>query len=548
MAEVALAPTMSEQIWLIAALRWRVFRNALRSTRAKLDLLGLVLSSIMGGFFVLSVGFGLGVASYSLISRGKPALLAFPLLAVFLFWQLAPLLLATSGAAFDFRNLLRFPLRFPVFLVLSLVYGLSDPAAVGSLIWLVCIAWGIALARLELLPAAVIVFVIYAAMNLLLSRAVFTWLERILARRRTREAFLALFLLFLLSSQLLAGMGERWQRRLAPSVLAALPALQMLPSGLAGKALASAAQGKMADFWLAAGLLLGYSGVFALLLIHRLRAQYSGEDLGETQAPTAVARAAPVSAASSNSLAAALLPGRVAALLEKERRYLLRNSGLLVSLIVPLVIVFPLILGGSRPRPGPFARSPEMTFPGAIAYALLIVLQFAHNSFAYDGRGLQLLFVSPVRFRDVLLAKNLTLALMVAFEMVMVGLGVILLGRAPSAIVLMATLFAAVFFTVVHFIVGNWLSLQFPRKFEFGSYRRRVSGATMFVSLAVFALLMGTSALIVLLCRLAGVMWLVPLVFLALSGAALAVYLATLDGFDRFAQRRREALLEQLSR
>ncbi len=551
MADVAIAPGMREQVWLVAGLRWRIFRNALRSMSAKLDLLGLILSSVMGGIFVLSVGFGLGVASYTLVAHGRPGYLALPMLAVFLFWQFVPVLLATSGSAFDFRNLLRFPLRFPVFFALSLAYGLSDPAAVGSLIWLACIAWGIGLARLELLPVALLVLSVYAAMNLLLNRAIFTWLERLLARRRAREAFLAVFLLALFSFQLFVAVGTRWQKRFEPYVVAAMPLLKLLPPGLAGKALDGAALGKISDLGFSVFLLLVYSLGFVLLLERRLHAQFLGEDLGETQAPIAVARAAPLAAAPSASLVSRLLPGRVAALLEKEVRYLTRNTAVMLSLLVPLILILFFAVTWSTPRQrgqSPFPRWPELVFPGAVAYMLIIVTPFAHNSFAFEGKGVQLLFVAPIRLRDVLLAKNLTLGLVLILETALVWLEVALLKGPPSALAVTSTLLALAFFMLAHFLVGNWLSLQFPRRFEFGQFKRRVSGATMFIGLVAQLVLLGLAALILLVARVLGQMWMVPVIFLVLSATSLAAYVSTLDTFDRFADSRREALLTELCR
>ena len=192
MADVAVAAGIGEQVAVVAALRWRIFRNSLRTAAGRLDVLGVVLVGMFTGLFSVGAGLGLGIASYFLLAKGRLALLAMPFWAVFSLWQFMPVMLAASTASFDFRNLLRFPLRFSVFFLLSLAYGLFDPAAMASLFWLVCIATGLALARLDLLPWILLVVAIFAAMNLLLSRAVLSWVERLLARRRTREAMLAI--------------------------------------------------------------------------------------------------------------------------------------------------------------------------------------------------------------------------------------------------------------------------------------------------------------------------------------------------------------------
>ena len=83
MADVAGRDGIIEQVALIAGLRWRIFRNSLRSTSARLDLLGVVLASGLTALFTVSVGFGLAVSSYYFLSQNQPAWLAAPLWAVF---------------------------------------------------------------------------------------------------------------------------------------------------------------------------------------------------------------------------------------------------------------------------------------------------------------------------------------------------------------------------------------------------------------------------------------------------------------------------------
>jgi len=547
-ADVAVAAGIGEQVAIVAALRWRIFRNSLRTTTGRLDVLGVVLVGMFTGLFSVGAGLGLGIASYFLLAKGRLALLALPFWAVFSLWQFMPVMLAAATASFDFRNLLRFPLRFSVFFLLSLAYGLFDLAAVASLFWLVCIATGLALARPDLLPGTLLTLAIFAAMNLLLSRAVLSWVERLLARRRTREAMLAIFLLLLLGFQLATALGERWHQRVQPYVVAALPVIRLLPPNLAGKAVAGAAPGYASTTAVPAALLLGYAFAFGLLLERRLRAQYRGEELSETQAVRAVP--APTSSASLLSLASSFLPAPVAAVFEKECRYLLRNSVMLLNSFLPVLLVafFGLAWSGPRQRPGLFTRFPALAFPGGVAYVALIVGQFVLNIFAYDGRGLQLWFVAPIRFRDVLVGKNLMFGLLLAVEAGLVWLAVSLLFRPPEAVIVVATLAGLLFVMLLHFLVGNWLSLKFPRRFEFGKYRRRPSGMTMLIAFALQFVMIATAAAVTLLARWTGRIWLIAVVFFCLSGILLGVYRATLDRFTRLAESQREVLTTQLCR
>jgi ABC-2 type transport system permease protein len=549
MADVV-TPGIGRQVLLVAGLRWRVFRNSLRTTRDWLDLAAIALTTALGALFVGGVGLGLGAAAYALVHRDAPEFLALPLLAVFLFWQFVPLLLASSATGFDFRHLLRFPLRFPAFFLVSLAYALFDPAAIGSLVWLGSIAAGITTARPELLPWTLLVLAVFAAANLLLSRMVFAWLERLLARRRSREALVAFFLLCVLSLQLFSAVGARWEKRMKPHAAAALPLLQLFPPGLAGKALAAAARGNAATILLSTALLAAYGLAFGLLLDRRLRRQYLGEDLGESAAAIPAAAVSSTSSASSTSLASSFLPGAVAAVFEKELHYLYRNSVQWLNLLVPLILIifFSISSSPSRHRAGAFTRSPELAFPAAVAYMFLILTPLVHNSFAFDGRGIQLLYVTPVRFRDVLLGKNLVFGLILIGETVVVWLLVALLFRPPGAMIVVATFCGLLFAALVHFIVGNWLSLQFPRRFEFGQFRRRASGVSVLLGLGLQVGLLGFVAGVVLLARWRGQMWIVPVVFLTLAGLGLPMYRAALDRYTRLALDQREVLTSQLCR
>ncbi len=110
----------------------------------------------------------------------------------------------------------------------------------------------------------------------------------------------------------------------------------------------------------------------------------------------------------------------------------------------------------------------------------------------------------------------------------------------------MATLCGLLFAMLAHFIAGNWLSLAFPRRFEFGQYRRRASGTSVLIGFLLQFALLGLVGIVSLLVRWSDLPWLLPLVFLALSGIALPAYFASLDRFTRLAGEKRDVLTEQL--
>ena len=84
------------------------------------------------------------------------------------------------------------------------------------------------------------------------------------------------------------------------------------------------------------------------------------------------------------------LSPQVAAVLRKEFRYLTRNSFAFLTLILPpmLVLLFSSQFSGKHPVIHR-SVSPDMFFPGMMAYLLLILMAPSYNAFAYEGRGLQ---------------------------------------------------------------------------------------------------------------------------------------------------------------
>lgn len=146
MAGLAHSHGLGEQVALIAGLRFRLFRNSLRTWRGRLELIALVLLVALGALGAAGIGFGLGAGAFLLLSEGRVQSLAWLLWIVFICWQVVPVVLAGFMAEFDFRNLLHFPLRFSTFVLLSLLYGLFEPAAVVAIFWTLCISAGIFLA------------------------------------------------------------------------------------------------------------------------------------------------------------------------------------------------------------------------------------------------------------------------------------------------------------------------------------------------------------------------------------------------------------------
>jgi ABC-2 type transport system permease protein len=241
------------------------------------------------------------------------------------------------------------------------------------------------------------------------------------------------------------------------------------------------------------------------------------------------------------------MPGPVAAVFEKELRYLSRSGPMLFTLVVPLFML--LVFRSSGQNQGLFAHAPELTFPLGAAYSLLLLTNLSYNNFGADGNGVQFFFASPVRFREIMAGKNLAHAAIFAAEVVLVWLGTSLLYRPPSMRITLATLAGILFALPIDLAAGNLFSIYSPTRIEAGVFgRQRASLTTVLVSFGVRGVLFGGAALMLWLSRRYGPSWIVAPIFLLPAALACAAYAVALNHIDRIALDHRENLISQLGR
>src|SRR5256884_6768688 len=72
-----------------------------------------------------------------------------------------------------------------------------------------------------------------------------------------------------------------------------------------------------------------------------------------------------------------------------------------------MVLIFGTMFAGKHPA-SEHPVSPEMLFPGIMAYLVLILMGPAYNCFAFEGRGIQTYFMAPLHFRDIFLDRKST--------------------------------------------------------------------------------------------------------------------------------------------
>ena len=117
---------------MLLLLRWRLFVNSLRRPNRRAELGLQVLWAFFGGVFRPARQRRFLWRDVSaLLQTERADFLDFLLLAMFLIWQLAPILFEGYSPGLNFREVARYPISFRLYFLLSLAYGVSDPAAAG---------------------------------------------------------------------------------------------------------------------------------------------------------------------------------------------------------------------------------------------------------------------------------------------------------------------------------------------------------------------------------------------------------------------------------
>ena len=543
-------PSLSEQLRLVAWLRWRSLRNGLRNKNRRMDLLGVIVSALFSSVLVIGITVALFAGTKYIFDEHLEKYLGLIFLALLVWWQLFPIMLAGFAPQFSFRTLLRFPLNLSTFYVVGLAYGLADAAAVAAVIWMGAMIAGTLASQPIAVPAMLLACALFAVLNVTVERLLGAWLEKLLSKRRSREAIFGIFILSMVSLQFLNPLLQSHGNEVKAIAQRVLPYLWLLPSSLAGNFVARLSEVLWRPALVNLAGLLAYVLIFSALLWRRYAKLYAGEELSEGIASeTKAKRAASENIDDSDSLG--FLPPQVGAVFRKEVHYLKRNSFLFFALVIPPLMVFFFSMQLAGAHSGPFKKgiSPDMFFPGMMAYLVLILIAPSYNSFAHESRGIQTYFTSPVRFREILLAKNLLTVVIVFVELALCVTLVGLRVGFPSAPVLLATLTAMIFSVVGQLTIANWSSISFPKKMEFGKMQgQRNSGMSVFLMFGVQLVLGGISALILFSGRWTDSPWLPAQVFTVLAAAAIGGYFASLDALTELAEKKKEVLIEALCR
>jgi ABC-2 type transport system permease protein len=548
----------------VAWLRWRIFLNSLRGKGAKGELVAKILAYPLLALMVIGPAVGSGFGSWYFVHEGKVYLLTIVLWVIFGLWQLIGVNTSTTGPAFDLASLIRFPIRYRDYFLIRLSFGLMDPPTLAGIACLLAMCIGIGIADLTLLPWSMLALAIYGACNILFSRMIYSWMERWLAQRRTRELMTGLIVLLSIGFQFGAQFAQRLGRHgthtshnpwLLKSAHFLFSTNWFLPPGLAASAIDHVHNGMPLIAMAALGGLTAYTVVFLLVLHSRLHAQFHGEDLSEAPAPTTARLSSKISSASAANHSSGILdflPATVAACLIKEIRYLLRSGPKAYVLIMPVFVVF---LFSMRTSGLNFAGVDQsgvkgMLFAYGCAYTQLIFVSLIYNSLGGDGAGVQFYFIAPLRMRDVIVAKNLMTLGILILEMILIYVASAVISAPTPAALTMATVAWSLFSLFLSMTFGNIRSINSPKALDVARVRsQNVNGLSSLVSLLVVTINVAVGALVLFLCHfLQASYWLAAAVFSLLAVLSFLTYLMGLARIDGLAATHAENLTRELSK
>ncbi len=468
---------------LLLGLRWRLFVNSLRKGNRRTELGMQIVSFVFGAIFVFGFSTGFFGGTLALLKAGYPEYLDLLLWAIFLVWQLAPVLFEGYSPGLSFREVARYPVSFRTYFLLNSAYGASDPAALACLLWLFSMWLGILTAKPAWALVAAPAFLLFALFNLLSNRIIIGLFDRFQSTRKGRERMVAVMLVIMLLPQLLQLATANWTnfKRVKPpgwvfDVIT--PVRQMSPPGVVARTLLLDGSEKLVPL-----LLLGFYGLLAWWLLRRqLRGVYEGEIYAEGYTAKRELKVQP----------GWRLPGIddvISAIVEKELRYIRQNARMIVQFIYPMVLFLFLSFSGAGKRFF-FSRNSASLLASLAGFLLLSLPNLAYNIFGMDGDAFGRWLLCPLPLRKVLLGKNLTHGgVLAAFYLVAAAIVMLVsqIRLLPAATVT-AAFFAVL---VIQLGAGNLCSVYWPKRIELTRMNSRMASSAAGLASLLVALPVG---------------------------------------------------------
>jgi hypothetical protein len=555
------------QLLTLLGLKLMLFRNSLRSSKAVVSRIASALAMIAALLLSLMLASGLGVIAYFLLSpdfgfhaftaKGAPSggreiptaeFIFFSIFSMlYLIWATVP---ATMGSSrqFDPGNLLLYPISLRKLFAIDLLSEVATIPAVFAIPSILAMGIGAGLAQKQIV-AGVVLAIVAVAFGLAVTKWVSTSTNLLFRRKRARgESLLALI-------GTVIGLSGVIFAQVAPALFRHIGSLYLLrwtpPGALAFALTHGMVRGSGAVFLLCLLAMIVYTAILLSVTFWLARRAVLGSE-SRGRRERVVEK---TSEAIYTGWNIPFISPRLAAVVEKELRYVQRNAQLRMMAAMPLILIFIRLM--NRRRPGDFETDNAflrdllsygngMMAGGGVLYVFIILTGISCNQFAFEHAGMRTLVLSPVKRSLVLLGKNISTVIVTAV------LSVALL--VVNHLVFRDLNWQSILFAVLCFLVyaplmsvmGNWLSIRFPKRMKFGS-RFNVSGAVglLLIPMMVLLLVPPAAAVAAGLITQSLTVEYVTLAILALL--SIGLYAAMIEAQGELLERKELSLLEAVN-
>lgn len=507
-----------DQFGALIWLKWTLFRNTLRSRKAVVNSVASGLGTLAALVLALLIAVVLGVAAYGLTSLeigrnpNRALMMAetvqsgmffvFMVMAfVYMMWAVIPLGLS-GGSRFDAGQLLLYPVSLRKLFAIDWLSELTSLGSIFAVPIILAVAVGAGLGHKEV-GLALVAGGCAALFGLALAKWLSTSLGALIQKRRTRgETLLALL-------GAVVGLGGALMGQIAPVIAqhgTTFRGMRWTPPGAVALALTDGLRtGGALDYLLAIVTLLAYT--FLLVAMTYWTARRAALGMGGAKRAKAQKRVSGP-AVKESGWQLPLLSAELSAIIEKELRYAMRNAQLRMMMLMPMILIVLRLaqqsrsgrtgMPGGRGLPAAevgqigagFAHYADgLLAAGGVLYVFLILSSLACNLFAYEAGGMRAFILSPLNRRTILLGKNITITfLALIFSTLLIGVNELVFRDLTFAAVAFAALCFLLFSAAIA-LIGNWLSIRFPKRLEYGK-RMNASGVAGFLLIPIILSLM----------------------------------------------------------
>lgn len=444
-------------------------------------LIGSTLTVLWYGLWCALAFFTARALAAPSVVEALPVMLPNGLLLVFLYWQLVPLLLVSSGLSLDSKKLRMYPIRT------SRLFAIESLLRLSSSFEMVIISVGAGVGLMlnpGLARYGFLVLAPFAVFNILLSVGIKDLLTRWLERRGWREAAIFGFVLLAATPQYIGSYGlPSWLTHVTEWT-----SFSWMPWGATAELILgrpSAVGAVTLPLWL-----LGAYGFARWQFEQALRFDRSAERASER------ASASPWW----NRAVEAFyrFPGRffadpLAVLIEKELRFLSRAPRFrlvfLMGFSFGIVLWVPMAFGNLASSPVKGVLESNF-FTVICVYALTLLGEVAlWNNLGFDRSAAQMYFLAPLDWTTVLLAKNIAGVIFLVAEVGVIGVVMLAMQMPLGVGRMLDALVVTLIFAIYLFAVGNLGSVHYPRPMDPAqSWRANTGSRFQFMLLIVYPL------------------------------------------------------------